>query len=120
MRATAYTVSTVNKAVKKAASGTAINPQNEYGHLIDKAITAPSPAPDATPIKYGSASGLRKSPWYAAPLIPSAAPVSATSTVRGRRIFHKMELDISTPFPISEFHISCGGRNTEPIAMLRM
>ena len=35
----------------KAAAGTAIRPQNEYGHWMLIASTAPSPAPEATPIR---------------------------------------------------------------------
>ena len=40
-------------------------------------IVAPSAAPVATPIRYGSASGLRKTPWYVAPVSASVAPTSA-------------------------------------------
>ncbi len=35
--------------------GIAIKPQKVYGHWMDMAMTAPSAAPDATPIRKGSA-----------------------------------------------------------------
>ena len=43
-------------------------------------------APLDTPIRLGSASGLRKMPCSAAPETPSPAPTSAARTMRGTRI----------------------------------
>ena len=39
---------TVSNAARKAASGIAISPQNEYGQWMLIAMTAPNPAPEAT------------------------------------------------------------------------
>src|SRR5262245_29506784 len=66
------------------------------------AIVAPSPAPAATPSRYGSASGLRKTPWYVAPATASIAPTSAASITRGTRISHRTassvgESEVETP-----------------------
>ena len=47
------------------------------------AATAPSDAPLETPIRPGSASGLRKTPWSAAPAIASPPPTRIPSTTRG-------------------------------------
>ena len=49
------------------------------------AIAAPSAAPDAVPSTYGSASGLRRSPWNVAPATASAQPTSIAVRIRGRR-----------------------------------
>ncbi len=46
---------------------------------------APKPAPPVTPITSGEASGLASAPCRIAPAIPSAAPTTIASTVRGRR-----------------------------------
>ena len=51
---------------------------------------APSPAPAATPRRYGSASGLRNTPWNAAPPPASMAPTRPPRTTRGSRICHRM------------------------------
>jgi hypothetical protein len=47
---------------------------------------AAMPAPAAAPSRNGSASGLRNTPWNAAPATASAAPTSPPSTTRGTRI----------------------------------
>ena len=46
---------------------------------------APKPAPPVTPITSGEASGLASAPWRIAPAMPSAAPTTSASTVRGSR-----------------------------------
>src|SRR4051794_8255333 len=46
---------------------------------------APRPAPAAEPSRYGSASGLRNTPWYVAPATARTPPTRATSSTRGRR-----------------------------------
>ena len=51
-----------------------------------KAIAAPSAAPLLVPSTYGSASGLRRSDWNAAPEVASAAPTAMAARMRGRRI----------------------------------
>jgi hypothetical protein len=45
-------------------------------------------------------------------------PVNAISTVRGRRIFHKMNAGVSAAEPVSADHNSDGVRKTEPMARL--
>ena len=52
------------------------------------ASVAPSPAPPATPSRYGSQSGFRNTPWYDAPATASIPPTSAASTTRGARTCH--------------------------------
>ena len=49
-------------APTNAAIGITSAPSRVAGHCNPIAITAPSPAPEATPMMYGSASGLRNSP----------------------------------------------------------
>src|SRR5436190_8724164 len=61
-----YARNTAPSAPTNAASGTA-----STGPAFDRrppmAIVAPRPAPAAAPSRYGSASGLRNTPWYDAP-----------------------------------------------------
>ena len=49
------------------------------------AIAAPSPAPDAVPRTYGSARGLRSSPWNVAPATARATPTTIAVMTRGMR-----------------------------------
>ncbi len=67
-----------------AASGSSCCPASARGRY-EIASVAPRPAPAATPSRYGSASGLWKTPWYVAPAIASIPPTSAASTTRGTR-----------------------------------
>ena len=48
-------------------------------------MAAPSAAPDAVPSTYGSASGLRRSPWKVAPATARPAPTTSAVRTRGRR-----------------------------------
>src|SRR5690606_31590341 len=59
------------------------------GSAVITTVTA-KPAPAAAPNKYGSARGLRKTPWKAAPDTARAAPTSAPSTTRGTRSCHRI------------------------------
>jgi hypothetical protein len=61
--ASLYTIIMVKAAPTNAATGMEKKPSRLLGQLKDMARTAPSPAPEATPIKYGSARGFWKSPW---------------------------------------------------------
>ena len=61
-RARPYTTPTVINAPTNAAIGITSAPRIVAGQCSAIAITAPSPAPEATPMMYGSASGLRNSP----------------------------------------------------------
>ena len=54
------------------------------------AATAPSPAPEETPMMSGEARGLRSTRWNRWPAIPKAIPVRIPSTVRGRVMSHTM------------------------------
>ena len=49
------------------------------------AIAAPSAAPDAVPSTYGSASGLRSSPWNVAPATARPMPTTIAVRTRGSR-----------------------------------
>src|SRR6185503_4322610 len=49
------------------------------------AMAAPSAAPDAVPSTYGSASGLRSTPWNVAPATASPAPTVIAVSTRGSR-----------------------------------
>ena len=51
---------------------------------------APTAAPEDTPSRYGSASGLRTSVWIPAPAIARPAPTTIASSERGRRRFQTM------------------------------
>ena len=48
-------------------------------------MAAPSAAPEAVPRTYGSASGLRKSPWNAVPATDNPRPTTMASSTLGRR-----------------------------------
>ena len=63
MRARLYTIITVIAAPMKEAAGITYSAARSSGQRMLMAMTAPSPAPEATPIRYGSASGLRNRPW---------------------------------------------------------
>ncbi len=49
------------------------------------AATAPSDAPAAVPMMYGSASGLRRTAWNTVPAQARPAPTTMAATTRGRR-----------------------------------
>ena len=85
---TVYVTRTVATANTNAVAGTGSTGQVAVVvRAMVSAIVAPSPAPAAAPSRYGSTSGLRKTPWYVAPAIESIPPTSAPSTTRGMRIF---------------------------------
>ena len=100
-RPTAYVSMTATDPPTKAATGSILCPRSPSGRYAI-AMVAPRPAPAATPSRYGSASGLRKTPWYVAPASASIAPTSAARTTRGTRISHRIassvgESDVETP-----------------------
>src|SRR6059036_3286417 len=76
-----YASTTATVAPAKAATGTSRPDVPTDPYAI--AIVAPRPAPAATPSRYGSASGLRKTPWYAEPATASIPPTSPARTTRG-------------------------------------
>lgn len=53
-------------------------------------IAAPSDAPDATPVVYGSARGLRMMDCIMAPPTASPAPAKSASRARGTVYSHTM------------------------------
>src|SRR5690625_4779118 len=69
-------------------TGNVNDPSNGSDMPKNIVITAPTEAPEDTPNVYGSASGLRKRPWKAAPAIARDAPTSPDNNTRGKRIFH--------------------------------
>src|SRR3990172_10027289 len=84
-RATPYTNRTEPRAPAKAASGSRLRPCHATERPATTTIVEPRAAPVATPIRYGSASGLRNTPWYVAPDIASVAPASPARSTRGIR-----------------------------------
>src|SRR5262245_49219082 len=98
-----------------AATGSARWPRRPAGRYA-MAIVAPRPAPAATPRRYGSASGLRKTPWYVAPATANIAPTSAASITRGTRISHRIassvgDNDVVTP---GTWSLAPADSSTEP------
>ena len=72
-------------------------------------VTAPRAAPLETPIRAGSARGLRNSPCRTAPETPSAAPTPMPSSRRGSRTASRMissrrpySMPTSTPVSVPE------------------
>src|SRR5258706_15895466 len=80
------------------------------------ATTAPTAAPPETPRRYGSANGLRRAPWSAAPLAPSPAPTSAPSTTRGSRRSRTIAIAVASPRPLSASITPASDTETAPRA----
>src|SRR6516225_4602692 len=74
------------RAPANAPSGTADRPRAETDHPVTRTSVAPTAAPLAEPTRNGSASGLRKRPWYAAPAAARPAPASPANNDRGSRV----------------------------------
>lgn len=53
-------------------------------------MAAPKDAPAEAPKMSGETMGLRNRPWYDAPEMASAEPISSAAMTRGRRIFSTM------------------------------
>ena len=88
--ATEYAIATAEIPPANAATGRRLNPPRKSGTPVRSTTVAPRPAPDATPTRYGSASGFLNRPWYAAPAIASAAPTIAARTTLGSRSSHRI------------------------------
>src|SRR5689334_6180927 len=73
-RARPYASATAISAPANAAGGTGLSSPAVTNSGETMISVAPTLAPAATPMMYGSASGLRKTPWYAAPENASVAP----------------------------------------------
>ena len=86
---------TADNAPMKAAICTPSNAPLPSPKSLTKARVAPRPPPAAMPSRYGSASGLRKTPWYVPPAVASEAPTSRPSTTRGNRRFHTIACWVS-------------------------
>ncbi len=67
-RAMPYVANTATSAPPNAARVIRLTWPHVAGTGPTITAVAASPAPAATPSRYGSASGLRNTPWYAAPL----------------------------------------------------
>ena len=89
-RATPYTTTTEITAPANAASGSRLSPYADTSASDTITIVAARFAPVATPIRYGSASGFRNTPWYVAPAIASVAPTTPASSTRGSRTSQMM------------------------------
>ena len=78
-------------------------------------MVAPSDAPEATPIKYGSAKGFLNKPWYVAPDIPRDAPTSNARTTRGNLMFHIMvcQAGVSSGDSFKKFNLENRMKNTD-------
>ena len=61
---------------------------NRIGAVM--ASTAPSEAPAAAPMTYGSAIGLRSRAWNTTPAQPRPAPTRTPARTRGRRTSNRM------------------------------
>lgn len=58
-----YAIRTANSPPQNEAIGKRLKCPYVNGIPVKKTIVAPSDAPDATPIRYGSAKGFLKRPW---------------------------------------------------------
>src|SRR5438309_5327195 len=91
VRPNAYAPATARAAPTKPARGTTLTPISDDPGANAIASVAPRLAPAAAPSRYGSASGLRKTPWYAAPAVASMPPTIAPRATRGMRSDHQIE-----------------------------
>ena len=123
VRAVAYTSRSAPRAPPKAAIGREAAPKRVNPNTSTE--TAPSDAPEETPSRYGSASGLRTSACRAVPITARPAPVTAPSSTRGARTSNTMvsrarDQSGSRQSAPSECvtmpHTWPGGTCTEPIA----
>jgi hypothetical protein len=89
-RAIMYAMTTATIPPANAAAGRTLIPTTNNGTPETNTIVAPNPAPDATPIRYGSASGFLNKPWYAAPHVAKAPPTIPANTTLGQRSCHKI------------------------------
>ena len=88
-----YTSSTATKPPAKAPRATRDMPSQPPPSSAPPNTTtkpAPAEAPLATPIRDGSARGLRKSPCITAPAPASTSPSRAARISRGRRMAKRM------------------------------
>ncbi len=108
-------------APAKAANGTGPTSQVVTAGASTMTSVAAIPAPAAAPNRYGSASGLRNTPWKAAPAPASAAPTMPASSTRGTRSSQTIAAsrsDSGESVPVSCAPISastrCQPRSPEP------
>src|SRR4051794_21018532 len=85
MRESRYTTATAPSAPANARTFTSPNSRMRVRTGTTTAIAAPSAAPEAVPSTYGSASGLRRRPWNAAPATARPTPTVIAVRTRGRR-----------------------------------
>ncbi len=123
VRAVAYTSTSAPRAPTKAATDREAGPKRVNPNTMTE--TAPSDAPEETPSRYGSASGLRTRACRAVPITARPAPVTAPSSTRGARTSTTMVSRArdqsgccqSAPSAcVTMPHTWPGGTRTEPIA----
>ena len=90
-----YDMATAQMPPINPATGTALIPPTLVGMPTVKIMVAPSPAPEATPIKQGSASTFLNIPWYVAPETANDDPTSTANITLGNLICHNMISDDS-------------------------
>lgn len=123
VRAVAYTSTSAPRAPRKAATDREAGPKRANPNTITE--TAPSEAPEETPSRYGSASGLRTRACRAVPITARPAPVTAPSSTRGARTSSTMvsrardqsgSCQSAPSACVTMPHTWPGGTCTEPIA----
>src|SRR5271154_5154890 len=85
VRAREYTSAIVAAEPAKASSAVALKPKTDHWEKKEIPMQAPKIAPPEDPMTYGSAMGLRKSPWNSRPDNASPEPTNPEASTRGRR-----------------------------------
>ena len=91
-----YAIATAPVPPMNAAIGRTLKLPITVGTFVRNTNVAPNEAPEATPIKYGSARGLRNNPWYVAPATERDAPTNSASSILGNLISHRIVYDESS------------------------
>src|ERR1700678_2822153 len=84
-RAREYTSAMVAAEPAKASMAVALKPRIDHWERKVIPRDAPKVAPPDDPMTYGSAMGLRKSPWNSRPERAKAVPTRPDARTRGRR-----------------------------------
>ena len=111
--ATARSTKTEANAARMAATGSAKD--SAFASPVEMTRTAPKAAACGAPNSDGDASGLRRSPWRAAPDRPRIPPIAMASTARGNRISWTMICCASLPPPKRASATTMGESRTGPI-----
>ena len=110
-----YAIKTATIPPQNEATGRRLKYPYVKGIPERKTMVAPSDAPEATPIKYGSAKGFLNKPWYVAPEMPRDAPTSNARTTLGNLMFHIIvcQADVSSPDSLNKSNFENSIKNTE-------